>query len=481
MKQLTILLFVVLLLVFGCDGSITSKANTAYFGGEIINPKGNRIILHNRNTNSIDTLLLDERNRFNKKIEHIESGLYSFGHGGEIQFVILEPNDSILIRLNTYEFDESLVFTGKGAKKNNYLIKTFLNNERASRKLVKYASKEPEDFELFIDTRHKGELEDFENFKSKTELSDFASSIINANIDYHNYADKEIYPFAYYGENKLVHIKDLPEGFYDFRKNTDYNADELGSIFSYNRYLFFHFDNIAVTEFYKNNKFHTKFDRYSLVYNKAKLNLIDSIVSSESIKNRLLRYKTSEFINHSKSQIEINDLMALYSSKTTNKDDIKSLNSLIASLENLQPGKGLPDLKVINANNDEHIIANIVDRPTLIYFWSTNDKKHYKNSHYRIKELKTDFPKMGFMSININDNPENFWKETITQYDFDISSEYRFENPKEAMNTLAVNYLWKVIIVDKNANIIHPNVNIFSEDFENLLKDMVIKKELVFN
>ena len=173
--------------------------------------------------------------------------------------------------------------------------------------------------------------------------------------------------------------------------------------------------------------------------------------------------------------------MALYSSKTTNKDDIKSLNSLIASLENLQPGKGLPDLKVINANNDEHIIANIVDRPTLIYFWSTNDKKHYKNSHYRIKELKTDFPKMGFMSININDNPENFWKETITQYDFDISSEYRFENPKEAMNTLAVNYLWKVIIVDKNANIIHPNVNIFSEDFENLLKDMVIKKELVFN
>ena len=130
--------------------------------------------------------MLDERNRFNKKIEHIESGLYSFGHGGEIQFVILEPNDSILIRLKTYEFDKSLVFTGKGAKKNNYLIKTFLNNERASRKLVKYASKEPEDFELFIDTRHKGELEDFENFKSKTELSDFASSIINANIDYHN-------------------------------------------------------------------------------------------------------------------------------------------------------------------------------------------------------------------------------------------------------------------------------------------------------
>ena len=86
---------------------------------------------------------------------------------------------------------------------------------------------------------------------------------------------------------------------------------------------------------------------------------------------------------------------------------------------------------------------------------------------------------MGFTSININDNPEKFWKETINQYKFDLNNEYRFKNPKEALQTLAVNYLYKVIIVDRKGNIINPNVNIFSKDFEGKLNDMIQKKELV--
>ena len=73
----------------------------------------------------VDTLLLDKNNRFIHKISNFTSGLYAFSHGGEYQWVLLEPKDSLLLRLNTIDFDESLVFTGKGARKNNYLIKNF--------------------------------------------------------------------------------------------------------------------------------------------------------------------------------------------------------------------------------------------------------------------------------------------------------------------------------------------------------------------
>ncbi|MFD1064273.1 TlpA family protein disulfide reductase [Winogradskyella litorisediminis] len=463
-----------------CFDKASDDGDSAFFGGEIINPKGENVILYNRKGDVADTLLLDAQNRFSHTIKNINAGLYSFRHGGEIQFVILEPKDSVMIRLNTYDFDESLVFTGKGAKKNNYLIKTFLNNENESQKLVKYSQqKDPEEFDAFIKVRHNQELENFRRFKEKANISDYATSIIKANIDYHNYADKEIYPFAYYGENKLVHIKDLPENFYDFRNNVAYNASELSEIFAYSRFLFFHFDNIAVTDFYKNNEFHSKFNRYELSYNKSKLALVDSLVKDKTIKNNLLKYKTREFINNSKSQDEINDMMASYLSKTTSEEDIKYMNKLIASLDNLKPGKGLPDLKLIDINNNEATIADIVDKPTLMYFWSANTKTHYKNSHYRVKELQAKFPKMGFMSININDNPEKFWKETIKQYNFNLDNEYRFENPKEALETLAVYDLYKVIIVDKDANIIHPKANIFSKDFDRVMENLIIRKELV--
>lgn len=480
MKSPALTLLIFILTITGCKSNFGDGGDTAFFGGEIINPKGDNIILYNRKGEVTDTLLLDKENRFKHRINDITPGLYSFRHGGEIQFVILEPKDSVMIRLNTYGFDESLVFVGNGAKKNNYLIKTFLNNEKESRKLVKYSQqKDPDEFHMFIESRHKNELKDFENFSQYAEMSPFASSIIKANIDYHNYADKEIYPFAYYGENKLVHIKDLPDNFYDYRESANYNANQFSEIYAYNRFLFFHFDNVAVTNFYDNNEFHSKFNRYELSYNKSKLKLVDSLVNDKTIKNNLLKYKTREFINNSKSQEEINEVMASYLSKTTSEEDIKYMNKLIASLDNLKPGKGLPDLKLIDVNNNESTIAEIVTKPTLIYFWSSNRKKHYKNSHYRVKELQAQFPKMGFMSININDNPDKFWKETIQQYKFNLDNEYRFENPKEALETLAVNYLYKVIIVDKKANIIHPNANIFNKDFEIVMADLIQKKELV--
>ena len=42
---------------------------------------------------------------------------------------ILQEGDSILIRLNTKEFDESLVFSGQGSEINNFLIEMFLAHE----------------------------------------------------------------------------------------------------------------------------------------------------------------------------------------------------------------------------------------------------------------------------------------------------------------------------------------------------------------
>lgn len=483
-RQIELLMryFLILILasssLIGCNNSATKGGQSAFFGGEIINPKGESIIIYNQKEKISDTLFLDDNNRFTYTINNVKPSVYSFIHGSEIQFVILEPKDSIMIRINTYDFDESLVFTGVGAQKNNYLIKTFLLNESKEENLVKISQKDPDEFNAFVTQRQKQELNDFEKFIEKKAISPFAVSIIKAKINYQNYADKEIYPFAYFGKNKMVHIKDLPEDFYAFRKHIDYNAIELSDIFSYNRFLFFHFDNLALVNYYKNNPYHSKFNRHELSYNKAKLTLIDSLVQNKMLKNNLLKYKTREFINDSDDESQINEIMALYLSKTSSTEDMKYMNALIASLNNLKPGKGLPTLKLFNTNNEEYTIAEIVDKPTLIYFWSTNIKQHYKNSHYRAKELKTKFPEISFISININDNSEKYWKETLNQYKFDLKNEYRFKNPKQALESLAVNYLWKVIIVDKDLQIIHPNVNIFSSDFETILKELLQKKEL---
>ncbi len=463
---------------FGCKVN-TDNSNYAYVGGEIVNPKNNSVILYNTKGKVVDSVTLDSNNRFIYKVKDLNPGLYSFTHGGEYQLVLLEPNDSVMFRLNTYDFDESLVFTGEGARKNNYLIETYLANEQQAKKLVHYSKMNPEEFNKFVEERRNNELTKFHNFLQDKEESELFKTIIETNINYNSYADKEIYPFAYFGNNKLIHIKDLPEDFYTHRKVIDYNAAHLSHLYAYNRFLFSHIDNLAAENYYQNHDFHSAFDRHSIDYNKSKLDLIDSIVSDETIKNNLLKYKTRDYVSYNHTEAEAEEMLNYYLPKSTNNEDKESIKELVCSLKLLRQGNPIPNLEMVNYDNTEHDLNSIIDKPTIIYFWSSNSKMQYRNSHYKVKSLKYAFPQVEFVSINLNSDDDKSWKSIINNYDFPTENEYKFKYPAKARKVLAVNYLNKAIIVNENGMILHPNVNIFKSDFIEMLGGMLQKKHLI--
>jgi hypothetical protein len=466
-------------IAIGCNPNGNENSDYAYIGGEIKNPKNKALILYNTKGKVVDSIILDDNNRFIHKITNLQSGLYSLTHGGEYQMILLEPKDSIMFRLNTYDFDESLVFTGHGAKKNNYLIKSYLSNEKEAKKLVKYAKMEPEEFHDFVEKRRLTQLKEFHEFLEHNEESEFFKSIIEANINYNTYADKEIYPFAYFGNNKLIHIKDLPDNFYAHRANINFDANHLSNFFSYNRFLFSHIDNLAIASYYKNNDYHSKFDRHALDYNKTKLDLIDSIITDETIKNNLLKYKAREYVSHNHTAADANELRDYYLEKSSNEEDKIDLKDLVSKLALLRRGNPIPDLAVVNYDDSEHLLNSIITRPTIIYFWSSNSKSQYRNSHYMVNKLKPKFTDIDFISINVNNNDDKFWKNIISNYNFPTTNEFKFKNSKTARKTLAVNYLNKSIIVDENSIILHPNANIFSSDFEATLTELLQKKHLI--
>ena len=120
------LLLLLIVLLNACIGD-KQVAETTYFGGKIINPKDSKVFFYSGNE-IIDSVKLSKKNKFIFKFDSIAEGIYTFAHGPEVQYVFLEPADSLLLRLNTWDFDESLVFSGKGADKNNLLINLLLAN-----------------------------------------------------------------------------------------------------------------------------------------------------------------------------------------------------------------------------------------------------------------------------------------------------------------------------------------------------------------
>jgi len=467
--------------LLGCKDTSESEDGYVYFGGEIINPNNDYVVL-NSPEDEADTLYLDQNNRFFEKMPLAKAGLYTFIHGGEYQRILFEPSDSIMLRLNTIDFDESLVFTGNGARKNNYLIGVFVENESDNKKFMKLMwDMEPKKFEEVLDTDREKKLAELKDFLAQNEYSPLFKSIAESNINYDYYYNKELYPFGYYGYNNLIHYKDLPEDFYAFRNEIDYNNEDLSGVIPYYRFLFYHFNNLALGKFYENASHNVIFDNKSAVYNLEKLRLMDSLIDSDKIKNHLLKYTTRDFVTVSQDSSEINEMLDAYLSRSTSDSDKEYIKNLVSSVKRLKSGNMIPNIKLLDHQDQEIELASIINKPTLIYFWSSNLPMLLRNSHYKVKSLKSKFPEMDFIGININDDDKTHWETTLTQYKFPTTDEYRFTDTKEAMSELAINSVNRSILVDKEGKIITSNAMIFTSEFEEELMQLFQTKKLTSN
>lgn len=454
-----------------CQNSADKNEGYAYFGGQIINPNNDYVLLLSP-SHKFDTLFLDPQNRFFTKLEQVEPGLYTFTHGGEYQMALLEPRDSIMLRLNTIDFDESLVFTGNGAKKNNYLIKVFLDNEKEQENFVNTAQLPPEQFQHYVDSSRTVRLDELHSFYEKKNRSDMFKNIARSSINYSYYSIKEMYPFAYYGYKNLKEYQNLPASFYNYRDEIDYNNGTLSDFFIYNRFLYSHFNNMALDAFYTDAAEDAIFNRHSLVYNLEKLKLMDERISNDTIKNKLLKNTTRDFISMCVDSTEIAQVMSSYLDKSSNTKDKSYMEGLANAIEKLKPGKIVPDIKLMNYHNETIPLRELITKPTVIYFWSSNLKIHYKNSHFKSQELGNKYPNIDFIAININDNDNRYWKKTLEEFKFSTVNEYQFKNPSEGKQTFAINTIYKMIVIDKDKRIVNSYYNMFQSRFEEKLKQL---------
>jgi hypothetical protein len=467
--KLHILGLLIILTLLNCKkDSNTTEDNYAYFGGEIMNPNNDFIVLSKSNV-VIDSIKLDSRNRFLYKINNLEDGLYTFYHGGEIQMVLLEAKDSLLFRLNTLEFDESLVFTGEGANKNNYLINEFLENEIQEKKVFKYCQLNPDVYEKRVDSLKVMKLSNLRNFKSKTNTSPLFEKIAEANINFNYYSNKEVYPFVHFHGDKADILKSLPSNFYDYRKEVNYNDDFFRDYYNYNSFLRYTINNLSLKNHLNHNNANVSFKRNSLCYNLDRLKLIDSLVINNSIKNELLNQFTANYISKSTNTEENNAVLNYYLSKSSDEKGKIMMKRLARSLNNLKEGANFPNVKIVDYNNSEFEINDLIKTPTVICFWSDIYYDHFKESHYKIKELKSKYPEVKFMFINIDENGLDKTKASLRKNRFFLEDEYMFKNPKESKEVLAIQPMTKTIIIDKDHKIINSNTNIFSNIFEEQL------------
>ncbi|MFY0714232.1 hypothetical protein J1D01_11175 [Seonamhaeicola sp. NFXS20] len=462
----------ILFVIFSCnDDRANSKMDYAYFGGEIINPNSKFVILE-KNEETADTIRLDGRNRFIYKIENLQKGLYTFRHGGEYQLILLEPEDSVLFRLNTLEFDESLVYTGKGAKKNNYIINEFLENEKNEKYILKLCQLKPKAYQKHIDSLRAKKLQKLERFNKKYGGSDLFNKIAKANINYSYYSSKEVYPFVHYGRNKGKFLKSLPKDFYSYRKHINYNDTFFKNYPIYQTFLRHNINTISL-ETHSNHSNEKGFNWGGLCYNLDRLHLVDSLIKNDDIKNQLLHHYALKYISLSNNKENNSIILKSYVNRSTDKKAKTTLTNYANSLKKLEIGSTLPSFKVLDYNNKEFEINSLVESPTVVSFWSHIYYDHFKKSQRKIKELKKKYPEVKFITINIDNIDAEKPKQTLKECRFKYNDQYLFKTPKETTEMLAVYPMTKTILLDENKKIVSPNSNMFTRNFEQQLLGLI--------
>ncbi len=473
-----LILCVPIVYLFGCSSPKDTDREYTYFGGEIVNPNTDYIVLTKDNS-VFDTIYLNKNNQFLHRMKDFEEGLYSFKHSPENQLVILEKGDSILIRLNTLEFDESLVFTGDGARKNNFLIDMFLENETERERLKKRDFRLPPlQFKNRQDSLLNLRVKRFNKLTHKYQLSNISKKICRSSFDYDFYSRYEMYFYRYQYSviNKINFLKELPESkelpssFFEYRNDVNFNDDDLKRLYSYNRFLNQYFTNHSFTK-YSEKKSPFKNQTGYTIY---KLNLVDSTIQHAYIKNNLLRGITSNFILNNKNNYTSKKVLDHYLSIGTNKKFKKELKRLAKATYRLKANNIIPDQELISSDGNPTMLSTLLKKPiTALYFWTTENKDHYVKAHKKAKFLSEIYPEIDFIAINKDVDQTKNWLKTLQRHHYDLDREYEFKFPKCSSEELLVtqynHYINKVILVDQAGRIINPNADLFSNIFERQL------------
>ena len=413
-----------LLLIFSFS-SCDDKEQTTYtfFGGKIKNPKDKYVYIKKGKT-VLDSARLDSNNKFSFTLDSLDLGLYSFWHGAEFQYLYLEPQDSLLIYLNSWDFDESLIFSGKGSGKNNYLINLYLDQERTEKGFKNNYKLDEASFTKVIDEGIKKQLELYNQFLSTEEEapSPFFDKLVKTGIYVPFYFYKERYAYNHKRAMGLKQIPELSNDFYDYRKLIELNDESLldygWNLAFINTFLY----NLAHDEKMK--------DPENKIFELELLKIVDSRIHVEHFKNSLFaKGAWGSLSNKHLSKEDAEQVYSYFFEHCTDDSYKKELKKSIAQKEKISYGEDLPKLTAYNLDNTEIEINSLIKNSNaVIYFWPTqlsriellNEKLHYLEKHH---------PEVVFIGIERNKTDEE-WKEFVASKK--LAKEHQFKLAKNS-------------------------------------------------
>lgn len=414
----------------------------------------------------IDTIILNPDNTFFKKFDSLTPGLYSFKHEPEYQYIYFDKNDSLMVRINSQEFDESIVFCGRGDEKNNFLMELFLKNEHDRNVMFDVFNENISQFSTKIDSAYKSKQTFYNSKKESIEWSEEFDEYALAMLNFFHYSKKELYPVIHKMRTGIDIKKQLPNDFYDYRKDIDFNNNKLTNFSPFVRYLSNLMNNLSDNDEWANR---SEIDKSFLASSK-KLHIADSIFTNEKIKNTVLDNIAFTYLLEDQNIVNNKKFLDNYHSLSTDKNQHNEIKKIGDAIQKLKENNPFPDANIVDTNNNVVLLSSVIKKKTVVFFWTKNLESHFVASHKRVMDLQSKHPDYDFISICVDDNQEKWLGILKNYHSFKGIKEYRVQNFEEVKDRWVVNKIHRTIVLNSDGTINNAFVSLFDINFEKNLK-----------
>lgn len=449
-----------LLLMGSCKNEFKRNDYVAYFGGEIVNPN-NPYVLFCKDNQVIDSIKLDKNNRFFVQFDSLAPGLYTFKHEPEYQYVYFDKNDSLMVRVNTRDFDNSVIFCGRGDQKNNFLMEQYLKNEKDKNLVFSAFDKDIEQFTQTIDSTYQKSTQFYNSKKEEIKWSEDFDVYAKASLDFPYYSRRELYPMVHKMRTGKDVYEKIPQDYYDFRKNIDYNNAALSDFSPFVVYLSHMLNNMGAINYH--NHF-TEVD-LALKTNINKMTIADTLIKNEKVKNTILNNIAFSYLLEDQNMVNNQSFFATYHKISTDKSQKNEIIKIGDAIQLLKAGSKLPEATLLNSNGQKVSSNTFANQKTVVFFWTSNAVSHFEAAHKKIIDFRKKHPEYQFVGINLNDTQEE-WKGIMAKYKFGGVTELRCTDFEDLKSKWVITKIHRTIILGDKGLIKNAFTNIFELNFE---------------
>ncbi|WP_435262759.1 hypothetical protein [Tenacibaculum sp. nBUS_03] len=363
----------------------------------------------------------------------------------------MKPLDSLLFRLNTWDFDESLVFSGKNAERNNLLIETFLKHEEDKRKLFNNKKLEEKEFISKIDSLLLLKINIFKEYKKDNSDEPIGFlDILNISLTYPVYSYLEKYSI----DNKLCE-QSLGTNYFNYRDKIELGRDSLMFYGPYYSYVI----NKIYSEAYLKGS-----DEKSQNFVKDILNNINEELTEERTKDRFLYNTVIYHFNKRVKENSFKEVFHKYFELSRDINNKKKIQRLINDIKKIKINKRIPDFKLEAPTGNWVDVSNIIkNKKTVIYFKSQQVNSRERISS-RINYFVKKYPEINFILVN-SIVKGGFTKNVPIRY------QYKIPESSKAYDFLTSEFS-RLVIVDENGIVKNNYTSTSASDIDQQLKEL---------